>query len=685
MLLLATLSTHVVHGAVPPPDLRCISLDSNDNAILSWIIPPDPNNEFLNYNIYVSPDNVNFNNIATIATYNQNTTTINGLFAGVVYFYIETVYDDGSGPTASAGSDTLRPIIVLVDNSIPGQATINWNPIKTPDNPSLGGFYRIFRRVGSTGPWMLIDSVNNANFTYTEPVEFCTDTLFYRVEIDDDLPCTCVSNVGQALFVKQPPNSPVINFVTVDTASGNVTINWTPDPNDLDIGGYIIVREVNGVSTFDTIFGINNLTFVDTGGYGNLPNQIYGVAAFDTCFNTLSNFFNTSPTNIKHNTLHLDVESTTCDLQYVLNWNLPDVWPVGIADPGEIEVYFRKDFGPVTLLETLPATDSTYVHDDLRLNSTYCYYLRMTEANGGTLTSTSNQVCATLTGPTPPTILYLNYVTVERNGDVEVSCLVDTAAAVSRYRLARSVNQRGGYIPVAFIEPSNDTIIKFIDPTAKSANHSYFYRVEVLDICGNVTATSNISKSIFLDAKGISEDFINELNWNRYYNWDTLGSGVSIYNVYRSINGVYETTPIYSTFGDTVFDDNVLTFTQSDGKFCYYVEAIEGLGNALNFVDTSYSNEICVLHRSRVYLPNAFTPDGFGENEVFIPVTRNVQPRDYSFIIYNRHGKQVFESNDLNLGWDGGTERVGVYVYQLQFVTSAGETVEKVGHVTLIR
>src|SRR5690606_15012804 len=54
-----------------------------------------------------------------------------------------------------------------------------------------------------------------------------------------------------------------------------------------------------------------------------------------------------------------------------------------------------------------------------------------------------------------------------------------------------------------------------------------------------------------------------------------------------------------------------------------------------------------------VYVPNAFTPDGNGFNNSFKPVMQNVKPDDYQFLIFNRWGELIYETNDLNAEWDG--------------------------------
>ena len=54
-----------------------------------------------------------------------------------------------------------------------------------------------------------------------------------------------------------------------------------------------------------------------------------------------------------------------------------------------------------------------------------------------------------------------------------------------------------------------------------------------------------------------------------------------------------------------------------------------------------------------VYVPNAFSPNGDGVNDEFKPFINGYEPDEYVFYIFDRWGKQIFESNNLENGWDG--------------------------------
>jgi gliding motility-associated-like protein len=84
------------------------------------------------------------------------------------------------------------------------------------------------------------------------------------------------------------------------------------------------------------------------------------------------------------------------------------------------------------------------------------------------------------------------------------------------------------------------------------------------------------------------------------------------------------------------------------------------------------------------HMPNAFTPNNDGINDVFKPVF-NIKPETYKFIIYDKFGKVLFVSTNPDRGWDGKNAAAGLYVWKLVYKDSNGKMIEKNGNVTLIK
>jgi gliding motility-associated-like protein len=88
-------------------------------------------------------------------------------------------------------------------------------------------------------------------------------------------------------------------------------------------------------------------------------------------------------------------------------------------------------------------------------------------------------------------------------------------------------------------------------------------------------------------------------------------------------------------------------------------------------------------------IPNAFSPNADGTNDVFRIVQSKGIKQLQRFAIYNRWGAKIFETNDLQTGWDGTykgiQQEMGTYVFFIEGTTFLNETYTTKGNVSLIR
>jgi len=93
-----------------------------------------------------------------------------------------------------------------------------------------------------------------------------------------------------------------------------------------------------------------------------------------------------------------------------------------------------------------------------------------------------------------------------------------------------------------------------------------------------------------------------------------------------------------------------------------------------------------------IWIPNAFTPNGDGKNDAFNIESIN-KIKDFHLYIYNRWGQVIFETNDINKGWDGTFKgkdiQEGVYIWKLEYQWDGNYNEssdgEKHGTITLLR
>lgn len=116
----------------------------------------------------------------------------------------------------------------------------------------------------------------------------------------------------------------------------------------------------------------------------------------------------------------------------------------------------------------------------------------------------------------------------------------------------------------------------------------------------------------------------------------------------------------------------------------YMIELI--VQNAGPCYDTATA-EICTLAEP-VFVPDVFSPNNDGANDnLFV---RGQQVDKLEFYIFDRWGDLLFQTKDINVGWDGTSSNgkeanAGVYVYYVKALLSSGDLFELKGDVTLVR
>lgn len=157
------------------------------------------------------------------------------------------------------------------------------------------------------------------------------------------------------------------------------------------------------------------------------------------------------------------------------------------------------------------------------------------------------------------------------------------------------------------------------------------------------------------------EEFENNLSWTDPREiCPDLADDLTAYNIYYASSEGADLEQI-----ERIDTPDELTYVDQPElgiAGCYAVTAIDSSGN-----ESGFSNIICVDNCPSYELPNAFTPNGDGQNELFVPYPFRFIDQ-VEFQVYNRWGALVFETSDPNLNWDGrdsnGNELAeGVYFY----------------------
>ena len=120
---------------------------------------------------------------------------------------------------------------------------------------------------------------------------------------------------------------------------------------------------------------------------------------------------------------------------------------------------------------------------------------------------------------------------------------------------------------------------------------------------------------------------------------------------------------------------------------CYTVSLI--VSSTQSCRDTTI-RELCIQDLFTIYFPNAFSPDEDLVNDEFKPKSNGIDAKNYHFLIFDRWGKLVFETADVNEGWKGTSVNKneapsGVYVWKCNVKDKRGKSHQYIGHVTLVR
>jgi gliding motility-associated-like protein len=133
----------------------------------------------------------------------------------------------------------------------------------------------------------------------------------------------------------------------------------------------------------------------------------------------------------------------------------------------------------------------------------------------------------------------------------------------------------------------------------------------------------------------------------------------------------------------------VVTATPDEaGEWIYEVE-VESNG-CMEVVEVLLIVEDPICDTERIYIPNAFTPNGDNRNDVLRVRSKFAEEiSEFTLIIYNRWGQEVYKSNDIFESWDGTAEgdplEPDVYGYWLRVRCPFGEELIQQGNITLMR
>lgn len=370
----------------------------------------------------------------------------------------------------------------------------------------------------------------------------------------------------------------------------------------------------------------------------------------------------------------------SCDRTITLNWDLANDWENEVE---AYEIWVNKNEDVQERIAVIMGNQKDYVFQNVENGGTYEFFVNAIEQNtGAKTTSNTSQITAAMVVNSVGDLLVKN-ITFTDEGAVELLWEWNSNADLASAKIFRSSDNR------SFENVGNPDVT---NPLPNPANFSVtpihakegktFYRVSTVDQCDS-SRLSNYVSTIFLEGTALPTNE-NQLTWTPYDSRIGTVNGYSIYKLVEEepqflgrINGA-----------NTTFADPIIT--PADAGACYYVEADFSVTFASSGIEThiSRSNTICLSQMATIVMPNAFAPNGQNRNLKPTILFRETVA-NYQFAIYNRYGGKIFETTDLNRGWNGQRDGkdipTGTYTYLVRIVQINGEQVEKAGGLILLR
>lgn len=307
---------------------------------------------------------------------------------------------------------------------------------------------------------------------------------------------------------------------------------------------------------------------------------------------------------------------------------------------------YRKELNNTSVLQPVGMVDGDslrFVDSMLYCNIEYSYRIEGIEAQGNQQVSFSDTANAIPEWDYLPPPNKLIRATVE--DDLEILVEWDSShnsiIPIEKYILEKS---RDGILYSKIYEGDEKTF-EYLDKNVWVDDYSYFYRTYAVDECNDTTNIWNYGKTILLDAD-TSADQRPQLDWSHYEGWteDITYYAVEIENSDHSFSEIATFPTLDTTFRDLITDLN------QRPNYCYRIVAYKDLVVGKPQI-ISISNEDCSPVRSKIYYPNAFTPNGDKLNDFYVTPSQYI--KDYHIMIFTRWGEKVFESFNVNNNWDG--------------------------------
>lgn len=668
------------------PTITCLQVDGNGNVTINWIPPTLGTATFSRYEIlYSLSPALAFTTIAdNLGPQSLNTFThvTNLPLNNSYYYFVLAWYADANGLGFSVASDTISTIHLEAEpaqnscNNCDSAAYLEWNEPWLPfgEDPNTLQFQVWMEQ--TPGNWQLL---TNTGFDIVEYIHFVYNclpvSLNFRIVLETSSGCQFVSNVSGDQFRDSVfPQSGIVSAVEVD-ADGYAVLEWQNSPSN-DVEGYLIYRCANGATTPISDDDSEPWQFIHYLASTTNGPVSYSIAAYDACGNT--------DTTVCYTSSFLEVDAfQTCDEGVFISWTAYDSWQ---NPPSYYIVYGghspKAQFPGVTM----NPIDTVYALSHFDRSFQFGFYNMYRIEAVDTLTgfrAFSNYGKVFIPDYDPPAYLEIQSASVLNINSVEVKLGMTPTLLDFEYLLQRKESATQTWEDVISFGVSSTAELVFTDDGREADVFTYLYRVIVYNQCGEPVDTSNTARTMLLNGESNTDNQINILAWSPYSQWQ---EGVDSYKIYRKMKETdYELIHEVNGTASLFYQDDVSELVNTDGNFYYRIEAIESRNDAATPF-AAFSNEVNLSMEPIIWIPNAMVIGGY--NDEFKAVVSFAEVEEFYLTIFSRWGDLLFETRDVQEGWDGKVDgravAEGLYNYYISVKDGRGGAIDQFGTVTVL-
>ena len=221
--------------------------------------------------------------------------------------------------------------------------------------------------------------------------------------------------------------------------------------------------------------------------------------------------------------------------------------------------------------------------------------------------------------------------------------------------------------PITFLSNKNSSDPQVIQPT-----YDIIYSLKVTD--NNGCTSSNVAQTTvsLYPQVVINTDYVSDVAFSEQVQLqakDVNNVGIADYS-WSPIIGLSDSHVQNPMLTVGYIDNYTVTALSKDG--CY------GTGSV----------SLRIFSKPDIFAPSAFSPNNDGTNDIFKPIPVAIKTLT-AFAVFDRYGNKIYETHELNKGWDGTYNGVkqssGTYVWYAEAITLFNERIFKKGTVVLIR